>query len=113
MSSSQTRSWSLADDARLEELYRDDRTLREIADELGVAIHQVWSRISALRARGVELPPRRPRWTAERRELLARCRREGYSLREPEMEFERTRGTITSQLRTLRRLGYDVSKPPT
>lgn len=92
----------------MQDLYRSGVVFREIAGKLDRDLSQTWVRIDVLRRDGAELPPRRPRWTNAQRDLLAQCRRNGYSLRELEIEFERTRGTITSQLRTLRRLGYDL-----
>lgn len=100
--------WSEDLDAQLRELYEESLPVREIAERLALADRLVWTRVQRLRLDGADLPPRRPRWTDTERERLAERRRQGRSLRELEIEFERTRGTITSQLRTLRRLGYDV-----
>lgn len=100
--------WSDVDDKRLVDGYQAGRTLLELAGELERTIAAVSSRVDVLRGRGVDLPPRMPRWTEERRQLLARRRFvEGATLKQLEREFERTRGTITSQLRRLRALGYD------
>ncbi|MFN7134794.1 MAG: hypothetical protein ACK4N5_22130 [Myxococcales bacterium] len=103
--------WSSERDRRLVELYGDGRTLLQIADELATTGGAVASRVEVLRGRGEDLAPRKPRWTQERRQALARRRFvEGATLRQLEREFERTRGTITSQLRRLRTLGYDRAK---
>jgi transposase len=96
------------DDAQLIALYEAQYTFREIGEQLGCGLGAAHARIVELRESGMDLPARMPRWTDERRRQFARMRREGRSLNELEIEFERTRGTITSQLRTLRRLGYDV-----
>jgi DNA-binding MarR family transcriptional regulator len=45
----------------------------------------------------------------KRRNLLAQRYRDGVTLRDLEREFERTRGTITAQLRALRRAGHDLA----
>lgn len=102
------RQWTARQDEQLIAAYRAGETLQAIAEGLGCEAFHVWDRVGALRRQGHELPVRKPRRTPERRELLARRRREGYTLRQLEVEFERTRGSITSQLRTLARLGYDL-----
>lgn len=99
------------DDAQLVALYMSGCTFMEISEQLGCSLARAHDRIAQLRAGGMDLPPRKPRWTKERRSDLARMRRQGVSLNDLEIEFERSRGTITSQLRTLRRLGYDVEPP--
>ena len=102
--------WSDELDERLISGYRAGLTLLEIAGDLSRPPGAVASRVEVLRGRGVSLAPRKPRWTEEHRQALARRRFvEGASLRQLEREFERTRGTITSQLRRLRALGYDRS----
>jgi transposase len=108
MPRTQPREWAPSEDEQLQAAYREGVVLREIAATLGLDIHHVFTRVVILRREGADLPPRRPRWSTEQRRLLAKMRAAGSSLRELEMEFERTRGTITSQLRTLRRLGYDL-----
>ncbi len=107
---SAVRTWSPSLDTRLATAYRGEHTLDVIAEDLGVTVAQVMRRLDTLRVRGEDIPQRKPRWTDARREHLARRYREGISLNQLEVEFERTRGTITYQLRTLRRLGYDLSR---
>lgn len=103
-------TWTPSLDTRLATAYRGEDTLDVIAEDLGVTVAQVMRRLDTLRARGEDIPQRKPRWTDTRREHLARRYQEGISLNQLEVEFERTRGTITYQLRTLRRLGYDLSR---
>lgn len=102
--------WDERQDSRLIELYASGATFEVMADELGRAISGIHQRLERLRAAGADLPPRKPRWTERRRALLARRRAEGATLRQLEREFGITRGTLTYQLRVLRRLGLDY--PP-
>ncbi len=108
MARAQPRAWTPEEDEQLTAAYREGLVLREIAAALGLGVHHVFTRIEVLRRQGADLPPRRQRWTHEQRSLLAELRASGYSLRELELEFERTRGTITRQLCTVRKLGYDL-----
>lgn len=103
-------TWTPSLDTRLAAAYRGEATLDVVANDLGVTVAQAMRRLDTLRALGEEVPQRKPRWTDARREHLAGRYREGVSLNQLEVEFERTRGTITYQLRTLRRLGYDLSR---
>ncbi len=103
-------TWTPSLDIRLAAAYRGEYTLDVIAQDLGFTVAQVMRRLDTLRVRGEDISQRKPRWTDARREHLARRYREGISLNQLEVEFERTRGTITYQLRTLRRLGYDLSR---
>lgn len=103
-------SWTPERDAQLVDAWVKGETLETIGARLGCPGWEAWERVQRLRASGEPLPQRRPRWTHERRKALARARRDGRSLRELEAEFEITRGTLTSQLRTLRRLGYDLGE---
>lgn len=102
--------WSPEQDERLVTGYTAGHPLRELASQTQRPAHQVNTRVGSLRRSGADLPPRKPRWTDEDRGRLARLYREGTSLRQLEHEFGKTRGTITSQLRTLRRLGYDLNR---
>ncbi len=102
-------SWTETADVTLTEAYATELPVREISRTVQRPPHQVHTRVAALRREGADLPPRKPRWTDAERERLAKLRRQGASLRELEREFGKTRGTITSQLRTLRRLGYDLT----
>lgn len=97
--------WTARADRDLLQGYAAGRTVATLAAALGRTPHETNHRIAILSRRGVELPPRRPRWSEERRAALARRRHEGATLRELEREFEITRGTLTSQLRRLRREG--------
>lgn len=102
--------WSPEQDARLASNYTAGFPLRELALNAQRPVHQVDTRVGSLRRDGADLPPRKPRWTEEDRVRLARLYREGTSLKQLEHEFGKTRGTITSQRRTLRRLGYDLQR---
>lgn len=105
-----TARWTPEKEAQLTQAWERGDTLATIAVALGCPAWDAWQRVQRLRACGAPLQTRRPRWTDERRKALADARRAGRSLRELEAEFEITRGTLTSQLRTLRRLGYDIGE---
>lgn len=103
------RPWSGGEDEQLIAAYRRGVTLQATADQLDRPLHQIDTRIRLLRRAGHDLPLRRPRWTAEQRKLLAERRRAGASLRELELEFGKTRGTINRQIASLRAKGHDVT----
>ena len=100
--------WDPSNDEQFQASYRAGATLEELRTQFGVSRHVIEQRIRTLREDGADLPERKPRWTEEQRKRLAKRYRQGASLSQLEREFGRTRGTITSQLRTLRRLGYGI-----
>lgn len=102
--------WTPQLDEQLVAGYETGAPVRELAEQVDRRHYQVNARVKTLRHSGVDLPPRKPRWTDEDRGRLAHLYREGTSLTQLEHEFGKTRGTITSQLRTLRRLGYDLRR---
>jgi biotin operon repressor len=106
------KQWTANDDAALIQAWHRGDTCAAIGEQLECFGWEAWHRVQRLRRAGAELPPRKPRWTPERRQALADARCAGRSLRELEADFEITRGTLTSQLRTLRRLGYDLGDRP-
>ena len=110
MTARELRVWTPAADQVLIAAHQRGATLQAIADEVGdgCTLSHAKSRVAALQRAGV-LEARKPRWTASKRDRLAQLKRDGHSLRELEQEFAVTRGTITRQLATLRRLGYDLS----
>lgn len=102
--------WSPIEDAKLVSLFEAGDTHAEIASALDRSPGQVAGRLDVLRRQGASIGVRKPRWTGAQRERLAAMYRGGTTLRALEQEFGRSRGTITSQLRTLRSLGYDLSR---
>lgn len=66
--------WTRALDERLVSGYHEGLTLQQLAGVLGRDAAAVASRVEVLRGRGVQLPPRKTRWTEERRRELARRR---------------------------------------
>lgn len=106
----QPTAWTEQEDAQLTAGYEQGSTYAELAEQLDRPPSAIATRIENLRRRGKPLAPRRPRWTDERRRKLAKRRRDGATLRQLEHEFSITRGTLTSQLRTLRRLGHDLGE---
>lgn len=97
--------WTPQDDPRLIELYGRGVTLAAIGRDLGRPLWAVHARVEYLRGLGHTLEPRKPRWGATRRSLLAARRRDGATLRQLEREFAITRGTLTYHLRVLKREG--------
>jgi transposase-like protein len=107
------RRWTPEEDARLIAGDEKGATYAQLAQRLRRSPSAIAERAAILRRRDdPPLTARRPRWTDERRRELARRRTEGASLRELEHEFGVTRGTLTAQLRTLRRLGYLTEPGP-
>lgn len=101
------RRWTPEEDAQLIAGDQQGVTYAQLARRLGRSPSAIAERAAILRRRDdPPLKARRPRWTDERRRQLAQRRIEGASLRELEREFAIKRGTLTSQLRTLQRLGY-------
>lgn len=103
-------AWTPDSDDRIRHGYLAGATLAELARTVGRSLHAVQTRINQLAATSPELAPRKPRWTDAERQRLARRYREGASLSQLEREFGKTRGTITSQLRTCRRLGMNLTR---
>jgi hypothetical protein len=98
--------WSASADRALRAAYAAGYTYAVIGREVDRTAGQVAQRIDALQRHETNaLIPRKPRWTAARREHLARRRNEGATLRQLEREFGIARGTLTYQLRQARSQG--------
>jgi biotin operon repressor len=104
------KTWTPEQDAQLASRYREGATLRELSGELGCSANSVDIRIRALRKRGVDLAARSPRWTPEKQAHLARRYREGATYKQLGLEFGKTKGTISRQLRRLRDQGVDLDR---
>lgn len=92
--------------------YCDGRTLEQLAADVDRTAGAVFDRLERLREGGADLPPRKPRWTAAERERLADRYREGATYRQLTIEFGRTHGTISRQLRQLRDAGAIERRQP-
>lgn len=101
-------TWTEQDEGHLVAVYRRGDTLAEISEALGRSVAVIDRKVAQLRAGGEDLQQRRPRWTDERRQALAARCREGAGARTIARELGVDRGTIRSQIATLRRLGYDI-----
>jgi DNA-binding CsgD family transcriptional regulator len=89
----------------IQRLWGEGATIREIADALGTTHENIAKMMSAMRAAGIDLPPRVPRWEKNGDRLVALWA-EGLSLKELADEFDTTPGAVANAVTRLRHRGY-------
>lgn len=97
--------WSADELKEIRAQYAAGATYQAIADTIGRTPSQIVDCVRSLQAHDPALASRKPRWSTIRRQRLAKRRNEGATLRQLEIEFRITRGTLTYQLRRARSLG--------